>query len=45
MLKNGRDQLKVSILGRCRPYRESKDTNEESRGQNLGVHFSKVSAL
>ena len=45
LLENERDQLYVSILGRCPPYEESRKINGERKGPTLGVQFRDVSAL
>ena len=38
-------ETKVSISGRCPPYRKLKKMTEEWQGPNLGVRFREVSVL
>ena len=39
-VKNGRDQLLVSVLQRCPSYRESNKGSQERQGSTLGVLFT-----
>ena len=38
-LNNSRDQLLVSVLGRCLSYRGAKNMTERPQGVTLGVPF------
>ena len=42
---NGRDQHKVSVLGRCLSCRESNKRTKERQGRTLGVRFREVSVV
>ena len=42
---NGRDQHKVSVLGRCLSYRESDKRTKERQGLTLGVRIREVSLV
>ena len=44
-VKNGRDQLWVSVLPRCSCYRESNQGSKERQGPTLGVRLTEVSVL